>query len=64
VSTRRPGKITRRVRARLAGDRTAFDGYEIHVGRTRADATVAPFAVIVLRRHVDVSALRKLVGLQ
>jgi adenosylcobyric acid synthase len=46
TSVLEPGKVTRRVRACLAGDRTAFDGYEIHVGRTRPDGSVAPFALV------------------
>jgi adenosylcobyric acid synthase len=39
-------KVTRRVRARLAGDATAFEAYEIHLGRTSVEETVGPFAVV------------------
>jgi adenosylcobyric acid synthase len=40
------GKVTRRVRARLAGAPERFEAYELHMGRTRAVGPVAPFAVV------------------
>jgi adenosylcobyric acid synthase len=39
-----PAKVTRRVRARLAGSEATFDAYEIHLGRTRGEGALAPFA--------------------
>jgi adenosylcobyric acid synthase len=41
-----PPKITRRVQARLAAGGERFDAYELHLGRTRIDPEVAPFALI------------------
>lgn len=41
-----PGKVTRRVRARLAGSPEAFEAYEIHLGQTRVEAPLAPFAMV------------------
>jgi adenosylcobyric acid synthase len=41
-----PGKVTRRVRARLAPDGVPFEAYEIHVGRTRTDGPLAPLALV------------------
>jgi adenosylcobyric acid synthase len=41
-----PGKVTRRVRARLAGSADAFEAYEIHLGRTRTEAPLAPLAIV------------------
>lgn len=40
------GKITRRVRARLAGDSQPFEAYEIHLGRTRAEGSLPPLAIL------------------
>lgn len=41
-----PGKVTRRVHARLAESGEGFEAYEIHVGRTRAGAGLSPFALV------------------
>lgn len=38
------GKVTRRVRARLAEDDRPFEAYEIHLGRTRVEGALAPVA--------------------
>jgi adenosylcobyric acid synthase len=46
TTTLEPGKITRRVRARLVRHPEPFDAYEIHLGRTRSDATLEPFALV------------------
>jgi len=40
------GKVTRRVRARLAAGGPAFEAYEIHLGRTRPEGDVAPLALV------------------
>src|SRR5262249_40592836 len=41
-----PDKVTRRVRARLSGSAETFEAYEIHLGRTRAEAPVTPLAIV------------------
>jgi adenosylcobyric acid synthase len=43
-----PGKVTRRVQARLAGWAETFEAYEIHLGRTCADASGAPLAPLMI----------------
>jgi len=48
-----PGKVTRRVRARLAGSAEAFEAYEIHLGRTCADASHAPVAPLATVDDAD-----------
>lgn len=40
------GKLTRQVRARLAGSDEPFAAYELHLGRTRPEETVTAFAVV------------------
>ncbi len=42
-------KVTRRVRARLAGGGAPFEAYELHMGRTRAEGALAPFALVETR---------------
>jgi adenosylcobyric acid synthase len=39
-------KVTRQVRARLAGSGETFSAYELHLGRTVAGGSVRPFAVV------------------
>ncbi len=40
------GKVTRRVRARLAGAAEAFEAYELHLGRTRSEEPLAAFSIV------------------
>jgi len=40
------GKVTRRVRARLAREGAGFEAYEIHLGRTRVEDDARPLAVV------------------
>jgi len=55
ATTLTPEKVTRRVRARWRPDGPAFDGYEIHMGVTRADGAPRPLLEVEGRAEGCVS---------